>query len=155
LITAIDTNVLLDIFLADENFGEKSSMILRRCLQEGALVACEIVWAEACAVFPTSEEFAEKMEILGVSFQPVDRRIAIAAGEAWHAYRQAGGKRTRVVADFLIGAHAKTCDRLLTRDRGFYRKYFSGLSILDPGQALSTKATTTDILEAVKESRSS
>jgi hypothetical protein len=38
-----------------------------------------------------------------------------------------------IVADFLIGAHAATqCDRLLTRDRGYYRKHLSGLMIVDP-----------------------
>jgi predicted nucleic acid-binding protein len=39
----------------------------------------------------------------------------------------------RVVADFLIGAHALvTCDRLLARDRGYYRDYFAGLRIIEP-----------------------
>jgi hypothetical protein len=40
-----------------------------------------------------------------------------------------------VIADFLIGAHATTAaDRLLSRDRGFYRRYFKGLTLLDPSQ---------------------
>ena len=55
------------------------------------------------------------------------------AGGFWQEYRKKGGLKTRVVADFLIGAHALTqCDCLLTRDRGFYRKYFNNLKIIDP-----------------------
>ncbi len=43
--------------------------------------------------------------------------------------------RDRIAADFLIGAHAiLQCDRLVTRDRGFYRDYFSGLKVLDPSR---------------------
>ncbi|MBI5411297.1 MAG: type II toxin-antitoxin system VapC family toxin [Nitrospirae bacterium] len=56
---------------------------------------------------------------------------AYTAGVAHAAYRKAGGKRLRIPADFLIGAHAfHEADQFLTRDRGFYRRYFSGLTIL-------------------------
>jgi predicted nucleic acid-binding protein len=41
--------------------------------------------------------------------------------------------RERVIADFLVAAHASVhADRLLTRDRGFYRSRFRTLRILDP-----------------------
>lgn len=131
--TAVDTNVLLDVFLDDPRYGTASADALRKGLREGALTACEVVWAETCSVFPSEASFRSTMETLGVEFSPIREDSALRAGSAWRRYRTGGGKRTRVVADFLIGAHAMTqCDRLLTRDRGFYGGYFAGLRILDP-----------------------
>ena len=133
MITAVDTNVLLDVLGADATFGTRSASALRACLQEGGLVACEVVWAEIRCFFPSSEAVSRHLQTLGIAFQPLSADSALEAGRAWQAYRQQGGKRERVAADFLIGAHAaKHCDRLLTRDRGFYRSYFDGLSVLDP-----------------------
>jgi predicted nucleic acid-binding protein len=44
-----------------------------------------------------------------------------------------GGRRDRVVADFLIGAHALLqCDALVTRDASFFRDYFKGLKVIEP-----------------------
>lgn len=135
MITAVDTSVLLDVFGADPAFGPRSSKAVRTCLVEGRLVACEVVWAEVGSFFPTPEAAQEAMDRLGVEFNPVDQKAALAAGAAWKAYRSRGGRRHRVAADFLIGAHALTqADRLLTRDRGFYRAYFSRLRILDPAK---------------------
>jgi hypothetical protein len=50
---------------------------------------------------------------------------------AWKKYRNAGGRRDRVLADFFIGAQAQAkADRLLTRDRGFYKKYFRSVKLM-------------------------
>jgi len=52
VITAVDTNVLLDVFGADISHGVRSANALRHCLREGALVACEAVWAETGVAQP-------------------------------------------------------------------------------------------------------
>jgi predicted nucleic acid-binding protein len=133
VITAIDTNVLLDVFGADPKFAPASSEALRRCLREGAVVASEVVWAETATVFADAEHFRAAMRKLPVSFSPMAEEAAIKAAEAWRRYRAGGGPRSRIAADFLIGAHALVAaDRLLTRDRGFYRRYFARLRVVDP-----------------------
>ena len=133
MITAVDTSVLIDVFGADPRFGPPSANALRLCLNEGAVVACGVVWGETRAAFSRDEDFLRALRTLGVGFSTQTEQAATLAGIAWRKYRAGGGKRNRVIADFLIGAHAASqCDRLLTRDRGYYKKYFGSLVVVDP-----------------------
>lgn len=96
-------------------------------------MVCDVVWAELAALFASAGSLTKNMEILGVDYAPMECEAATLAGRMWRRYRERGGTRDRVVADFLVAAHAKVqCDRLLTRDRGFYREHFAELRILDP-----------------------
>lgn len=135
MITAVDTSVLLDVFGADPAFGLRSRKLVRSCLNEGRLIACEVVWTEVTSFFPSNDAAHDAMRRLSVEYSPIELKTALAASRAWKVYRGKGGQRERVVADFLIGAHALLqAERLLTRDRGFYRSYFSRLRILDPAK---------------------
>ena len=133
MITAVDTNVLLDILGGAEPFGPASRDRFGRCLAEGSIVACDIVWAETAAWFEAPRDVAAALDALGVRYDAVSLMAAETAGVTWQRYRSLGGPRQRLVADFLIGAHALTqAERLLTRDRGFFRRYFAELVIVDP-----------------------
>ena len=133
MITAVDSNVLLDVLGADPTFGPASANALRTVLREGQLLACEVVWAEVAGSFVSAAAARDALKLLNLEFSALTIEAALEAGLAWKAFRKQGGQRTRVAADFLIGAHAlRQADRLLTRDRGFYRSCFKRLRIVDP-----------------------
>lgn len=135
MITAVDSNVLIDIFEPDPTYGLRARDALKLALVEGEVVACDVVWAEVAATFGEVAAAESALQRLGIRFSGVEASTASAAGAAWRSYRQAGGARARLVADFLVGAHAaRQAERLLTRDRGFYRSYFKHLTIIDPAR---------------------
>ena len=131
MITAVDTNILLDVFLPDKHFAKSSAKLLKSAYDEGAIIICDIVYAELVPQFPDRTSLDNTLRTLNVSFSHLDTDIAYIAGEKWNLYRMSGGKRTRIITDFLIGAHAMIkAERFITRDRGFYKSYFPDLKIL-------------------------
>ena len=131
MISAIDTNILLDVFLPDKNFGPKSAEILKAAYNEGSLLVCHVVYAELVPQFGDRQGLDNALAILNVSLSPLDAEIAFLAGKRWSVYRESGARRERIITDFLIGAHAMIrAERFLTRDRGFYKSYFPELQIL-------------------------
>ena len=67
MITAVDTNILLDIFLPDPEFGDISKRLLRQAYDEGALIACDIVYAELVPQFSDRSLLNEALEKINVS----------------------------------------------------------------------------------------
>lgn len=51
MITAVDSNVLIDIFEPDPTYGLRARDALKLALVEGEVVACDVVWAEVAATF--------------------------------------------------------------------------------------------------------
>jgi predicted nucleic acid-binding protein len=133
VVTAVDSSVIFDLVSPRAEYGPSSRDALGRCVAEGRVLACEVVWAEVAGAFPSDAQAQQMFDDLGIEFSSITLESAIVAGKAWKEYREHGGPRARVAPDFLIGAHALSqADRLLTRESGFYRTYLKHLRVLDP-----------------------
>jgi predicted nucleic acid-binding protein len=129
----VDTNVLIDVLEDDPRWADWSINQLRTQTQIHPLVINPIIYAELSLAFSTFEALDAVLDKLGLALREVPRPALFLAGKAFARYRKAGGSKTGVLPDFLIGAHAAV-ERwtLLTRDAQRYRAYFPSVELLTP-----------------------
>ena len=136
MITAVDSSVILDVLTGDPGNASASLAALRKASREGRLIVSESVIAEVRPAFESNALFEEFLGDWGLEFTPSTLLSSIRAGEMLRQMlarkkRQEG----RILPDFLIGAHSlEHADRLLARDRGFLRDYFTELALWDPSR---------------------
>jgi hypothetical protein len=132
VITAIDTSVLIAIAKGEaDSRGWAERLAQGRA--EGDLVVCDVVAAEFFALVLSESKFERSMDALGIAYSPISLDAARLAGRIFRAYRREGGPREHLVPDFLIGAHAAVqADRIAAIDRGYLRRYFPRLTVLEP-----------------------
>jgi predicted nucleic acid-binding protein len=136
MISAIDSNVLLDILIPNEAFADASTASIEEAAANGSLVVSDIVYAEICVQFATQRDCDHFFGSNEIRVEPLSRSAHFLASRIWREYRAQGGKRDRILPDFLIGAHAQVqANRLISRDRGFYRTQFPKLRLIDPARS--------------------
>ena len=142
--TAIDTNAISALW-SGEPLASAISNLLDEAASAGGLVICGAVYAELRAHPRASREFVDKF--LASTSITIDYSMDAATWEQaasrfarYVVRRRASHSRTphakRLLADFIIGAHALTrADRLLTLDTSRYARDFADLVQVDAGKA--------------------
>lgn len=133
--TAIDTNVLVTLWDVEDTLHRPARHALEEAFEQGSLAIVGAVFAELLAAPGRTEEFLDQFcEETGIEVEwELSEEIWRAAGLAFQGYaarrkRQKGTEPRRILADFLIGAHAAVNGyRLLTLDAGLYRASFPKL----------------------------
>lgn len=132
MILGIDSSVLLGLVKDKAEYRPWLELILDLHSQ-ARLVVCDVVYAEVAGLYRDERELQETLALIGLGYDAIRSDTAFLAGQIYAAYRRAGGPRTNLVPDFLVGAHAiHQADGLLTTDRGYLRSYFKGIRILQP-----------------------
>ena len=80
MITAVDTNVLLDVVLPDPTYAKESTELLQTAYDEGALIISHLVYAELVPQFGSKQVLADVLSQLGIEAYPTDDEIAFVAG---------------------------------------------------------------------------
>ena len=129
----VDTNVLVDVLENDPDWADWSIGQLRAQSQIHPLAINPVIYAELSLTFSTVEALDATLDKLGLAIMELPRPALFLAGKAFVRYRRAGGKKSNVLADFFIGAHAAVIGcPLLTRDTKRYQRYFPSVKLIAP-----------------------
>ena len=136
--TAVDTNVFSRIVLGGPS-AELAKTLLWDCAQQGSILICPVVYAEVLANPMLTTEQAD--ELLNSIHATVDIAFNIdvwkEAGLRFKEYGRrrrisGGGEARRLLADFVVGAHALSrAEQLLTFDVRTYATYFPDLKLVE------------------------
>lgn len=136
--TAIDTNILVALWNEDDTLNTLARSALDAALGRGGLVIAAPVFAELLAAPSRNEAFLDSFcKETGISVDwNLDEAVWRAAGKVFQLFvarrrKQRDFGQRRILADFLIGAHAlQNGFRLLTLDNHIYSAAFPRLAVV-------------------------
>jgi predicted nucleic acid-binding protein len=141
VIPILDTNIVVGVLEGEEALANRLARVVDRPAEQGDVLISPIVYAELLAAParpPALVEAFLSQTAVRVDWS-LEKAIWQAAGLAYRAsvlHRHREGAlvtRRRIVADFVIGAHAVGRQAtLLTWDEGIYHTYFPELITVAP-----------------------
>jgi len=133
--TAVDTNIIVALWDRNFELNSAAQSALDAALAQGGLIISAPVFAELMACPGRDQAFLDTFcrdARIAIDWK-VDEATWRTAGQAYQAYaarrrRQGEPGPRRILADFVIGAHAlRNGHELLTLDGRLYRAAFPGL----------------------------
>lgn len=129
----VDTNVLIDVLEDDPTWTEWSLKQLRHRARLTPLAINPVIYAELSIAFSSIEALDASIAGMRLRQLEIPRPALFLAGKAFVRYRQQGGNKSNVLADFFIGAHAAVSRLpLLTRETRRYRSCFQTVELIAP-----------------------
>ena len=128
----VDSSALIALLTDEATAGwVEATLNTRRTL--GGVFINQIVYAEICALFDSEQEAAENLRDV-VERIDLNWAAAFPAGKSYRLYTSRGGRKTRMLPDFLIASHASSLGwSLITNDPDDVRGYFPQLNLIHPG----------------------
>ncbi len=135
---ALDTNVFVALESGSAETVERTLRTISRVGKDGPVVVSGPVFAELCAGSRAPAELAARLRAAQIGIETdLSAHVWYGAGIAYSEYiarrrKIAGGEARRILADFIIGAHAGEIGTLVTGDAAFFRRSFPQLHVVDP-----------------------
>lgn len=139
MVIAIDTNVLSAVLTGTKEDAARAEQALGSASREARLLVSAPVFAELTAIPGADEAYIEtflndiRVDVAWTMTEATWRSAATAYRYYAQRRRQSAVREgpRRILADFLIGAHAMEAGgQLLTFDAGHYRSAFPELTLL-------------------------
>jgi predicted nucleic acid-binding protein len=127
----LDSSVLIAL-LTEENHANWVESTLDELRPLGGVFINQIVFSEICALFDSETQLESLLDGV-VEKINLNWECSFPAGKAYKLYKSRSGKKTRMLPDFLIAAHAHSLGwTLVTNNAADIRSYFPKLKIITP-----------------------
>ena len=129
----VDSNIILDVFLNDLKWANRSESKLEEYSIQTSLYINSIIYSEISIGFELIEDLESAISMAGLQLLEIPKEALFLSGKAYLKYKRRKGVKKTPLPDFFIGAQAAVLDlELLTRDVSRYQSYFPTVKLITP-----------------------